>query len=160
MSTSTPASDSARYQALRQFTGDLSNTAGSRTAAAPARFAGDPPAQVQTGDYLVDVVNQTGNAVLNHVVMRFILTGSPEIQEIPAIDVNLEQGEGLTFTLGGSCSALERYVVGSFIGPANNATVYHWIPEKGEMTPDRSSQDNPNDPGPCRDQWSFTFRRG
>ena len=164
MSTSTPASDSARYETLRQFPRDLSKTAGSPTASAPAGFAVDPPAEQQTGDYVVAFVNQTGETVLNHFAIRFILTGIPEVQEAARIDVNLQPGRRAGFIIPGRCSTLEAYVVASFIGPADNPTVYQQIPKandpRGPMTPERSSQDNPNDPGPCSDLLEFTFQPG
>jgi hypothetical protein len=158
MSTSTPVGDSARYQALRQFTGVLSNAAGSPTAAASAGqvIVGDAPAQVQAGDYLVGVVNRTSEVVVHHMLVRYILTDSPKPRDWPIIDVNLEPGKRVNLKFPDSCSDMEAYVVVSFIGPVDKATLFHTIPADGVMTPERSSQDNPDDPGPCSDVWPVT----
>jgi hypothetical protein len=174
MSTSTPAGDSARDQALRQFESSLANAGSSPTAAASAeRVLGGQGLALQTAEttgvaslervgaesagqpeqqqaqYLVGVENRTSGIVFSQIVVAFRCTGSPNDEGIQATDVR--PGRGVAFPLC-SCSDLQAYAVFVAVGGDEPVQV---IPPEGVMTAELASQLNPSDTDPCIDLWPF-----
>jgi hypothetical protein len=140
-----------QQEILERFQADVSERFASYGAPSAEHAISNVREATQQASYLVGISNQSDTAFT--VVIAYVTSDNPDAQETQAALPPGGEVVAFALTSPGQCATLLAYVMGFFV---DDQLVYispEDAPEGGYWTPERVSQEFPEDQDPCVDVW-------
>jgi hypothetical protein len=136
-------------QLLERFQADVSERFAAYGAPTAEHTISNVREATEQASYLVGISNGTDTALT--VVIRYATSDNPDVQEMQAALPLGGEVVAFALTSPGQCASLLAYVMGFFV----DDQLAFVSPGEGFWTPERISQEFPQDQDPCVDLWAI-----
>jgi hypothetical protein len=138
-----------RQEILERFQADVSERFAAYGAPTAEHAISNVREATEQASYLVGISNGTDTAFT--VVIAFATSDNPDVQEVQAALPPGGEVVAFALTAPGQCDTLLAYVMGFFV----DDQLAFRSPEEGAWTPERISDEFPEDQDPCVDLWAI-----